>query len=175
MMKSERGTFALEIVLLAPLLLVLVFLTFEFGRVFGSWLVVTNAAREGARLGMELQCTPPQTANGACAPAAYDQDIVARVQATAGFLAGTATDTCDMNGHGGTANTGANTACTCSPSRLCVGIWRYTDTNGDNVAQVFVTYQVQTVTPITGAVPFIGTFNFQPTTYVVGYSHMRSL
>lgn len=170
-MRNERGTFALEIVLLAPLLLVLVFLTFEFGRVFGSWLVITNAAREGTRLGMESWCDPATTNGTSNCP--YDGAIVARVQATAGFLSPTTTQTCIPTG--GSATAAATTACTCPASTLCVGIWRYTDSNGDRVVQVLATYQVQTVTPITGAVPFIGSFNFQPTTYVVGFSHMRSL
>ncbi|MDR7532981.1 MAG: pilus assembly protein [Armatimonadota bacterium] len=49
---AQRGQATVEFVLLTPLLLVLLFLIFEFGRVFGSWLIVTNAAREGARFGI---------------------------------------------------------------------------------------------------------------------------
>jgi Flp pilus assembly protein TadG len=48
----QRGQATVEFVLLTPLLLVLLFLIFEFGRVFGSWLIITNAAREGARFGI---------------------------------------------------------------------------------------------------------------------------
>lgn len=65
----------MEIVLLTPLLLVLLFLIFETGRVFGSWLIVTNAAREGARFAV-VQNFDPST----------DPAIQQRVQFTANFL-----------------------------------------------------------------------------------------
>jgi Flp pilus assembly protein TadG len=45
---SQRGQSLLEMVLLLPLLLVLVVGALEFGRLFYSKIVITNAAREGA-------------------------------------------------------------------------------------------------------------------------------
>lgn len=72
----QHGQAAVELVLLTPLLLVLIFLIFEFGRVFGSWLIVTNAAREGARFAVVQDFD-----------ATSDPAIQLRVQQTANFLA----------------------------------------------------------------------------------------
>jgi Flp pilus assembly protein TadG len=47
----QRGTALLEFALVAPLLVVLLFGTIEMGRVLNSIVLVTNAAREGARRG----------------------------------------------------------------------------------------------------------------------------
>jgi len=71
----QHGQAAVELVLLTPLLLVLIFLIFEFGRVFGSWLIVTNAAREGARFAVVQDFD-----------ATADPAIQTRVQWTANFL-----------------------------------------------------------------------------------------
>ena len=65
----------MELVLLTPLLLVLIFLIFEFGRVFGSWLIITNAAREGARFAIVQDFDTTS-----------DPAIQTRVQQTANFL-----------------------------------------------------------------------------------------
>src|SRR5207247_5989663 len=43
--RAERGQSAVEFALVFPILLLLLFFVFEFGRVFGSWLLITNAAR----------------------------------------------------------------------------------------------------------------------------------
>ncbi|MDR7426266.1 MAG: pilus assembly protein [Armatimonadota bacterium] len=72
---DHRGQVAVELVLLTPLLLLLLFLIFEFGRVFGSWLIVTNAAREGARFGIVQDFD-----------VSADPAIRQRVQQTAQFL-----------------------------------------------------------------------------------------
>lgn len=47
---GERGTALLETALTLPLLLLVSAGIFEFGRAYQTWQVVTNAAREGARL-----------------------------------------------------------------------------------------------------------------------------
>ena len=47
---SERGTALLETALTIPLLLLVSVAIFEFGRAFQTWEVLTNAAREGARV-----------------------------------------------------------------------------------------------------------------------------
>jgi Flp pilus assembly protein TadG len=49
--RSERGAEIIELVLVTPLLLLLLGAMFDFGLMFRNWEVVTNAAREGARMG----------------------------------------------------------------------------------------------------------------------------
>ena len=73
---NRRGQATVELVLLTPLLLLILFLIFELGRVFGSWLIMTNAAREGTRFAITQ-------AFDASSNAAIQQ----RVQETAQFLA----------------------------------------------------------------------------------------
>jgi len=50
-LKSQKGQALVEMALVLPLLLILVFGIIEFGRIFSAGLVVTHSAREGARLG----------------------------------------------------------------------------------------------------------------------------
>jgi Flp pilus assembly protein TadG len=50
-MRSERGAELIEFALTLPLLLLLVLGIIEFGFMFQEYEVVTNAAREGARIG----------------------------------------------------------------------------------------------------------------------------
>ena len=47
---SERGSALLETALTLPLLLLVSVSIFEFGRAYQTWQVITNAAREGARV-----------------------------------------------------------------------------------------------------------------------------
>jgi Flp pilus assembly protein TadG len=47
---GERGSALLETALTLPLLLLVSVAIFEFGRAFQTWEVLTNAAREGARV-----------------------------------------------------------------------------------------------------------------------------
>ena len=47
---GEQGTALLETAMTLPLLLLVSVGIFEFGRAFQTWQVLTNAAREGARL-----------------------------------------------------------------------------------------------------------------------------
>ena len=46
----ERGSAILEVALTLPLVLLVSVAIFEFGRAFQTWQVLTNAAREGARV-----------------------------------------------------------------------------------------------------------------------------
>ena len=55
---SERGTALLETALTLPLILFVSVSIFEFGRAYQTWQVLTNAAREGARVAV----LPNQTA-----------------------------------------------------------------------------------------------------------------
>ena len=49
--KTERGQTLVELALILPIIILILFGTLEFGRIFHSYIVITNAAREGARLG----------------------------------------------------------------------------------------------------------------------------
>ena len=49
-MRSERGAALLEAAITIPMLLLISVGIFEFGRAWQTWQVLTNAAREGARL-----------------------------------------------------------------------------------------------------------------------------
>ena len=49
-MTSERGQALLEVALTLPLLLLVAVGIFEFGRAYQTWQILTNAAREGARI-----------------------------------------------------------------------------------------------------------------------------
>ncbi len=51
-MRNEKGQAMVELALVLPLLLILIFGIVEFGRVFNAYLIVNNAAREGARVGV---------------------------------------------------------------------------------------------------------------------------
>ncbi len=57
--KGQKGQALVEFALLIPIFLVLVFSIVDFGMGFYSWITVTNAAREGARLGA-VQATQQQ-------------------------------------------------------------------------------------------------------------------
>ena len=47
---SERGVALLEVALTLPILLLVAVGIFEFGRAYQTWQILTNAAREGARV-----------------------------------------------------------------------------------------------------------------------------
>ena len=49
-MRRERGQALIETALTLPLMLLLSISVFEFGRAFQYWEILTNAAREGARI-----------------------------------------------------------------------------------------------------------------------------
>jgi Flp pilus assembly protein TadG len=48
--KNQNGAAAVEFALLLPLLVAIIFGISQFGIAFNNWIVVNNAAREGARL-----------------------------------------------------------------------------------------------------------------------------
>lgn len=64
--REERGAALLETAVTLPLLLLVAVGIFEFGRAFQTWQVLTNAAREGARV--------------AVLPGTDDEAVRARVQ-----------------------------------------------------------------------------------------------
>jgi Flp pilus assembly protein TadG len=75
---DERGAAMIETALTLPLILLLSISVFEFGRAFQHWQVITNAAREGARV--------------ATLPGTTDEGVSSRVAAylEAGQLPGAA-------------------------------------------------------------------------------------
>lgn len=48
--RNQRGQAMVELALVLPVLLVLFMGVVEFGRIFHSYLIITNASREGARV-----------------------------------------------------------------------------------------------------------------------------
>jgi Flp pilus assembly protein TadG len=59
-LKSERGAALLEAAITVPIVLLLSVGIFEFGRAFQTWQVLTNAAREGARIAVLTGTTDEQ-------------------------------------------------------------------------------------------------------------------
>jgi Flp pilus assembly protein TadG len=57
--EEERGAVAVELVVILPILVVIVFGTIEFGRVLNTQIALTGAAREGARV-MAIHNDPSQ-------------------------------------------------------------------------------------------------------------------
>lgn len=55
---SERGAALLEAAVTIPMLLLIAVGIFEFGRAYQTWQVLTNAAREGARIAVLPDPTP---------------------------------------------------------------------------------------------------------------------
>jgi Flp pilus assembly protein TadG len=68
---GEKGQNLVEFAMVVPIFLILVFSIVDFGMGFHAWITVTNAAREGARIG---------------AVGADSATIEARVEDTAGSL-----------------------------------------------------------------------------------------
>jgi Flp pilus assembly protein TadG len=56
--QSERGAALLEAAVTIPILLFIAVGIFEFGRAYQTWQVLTNAAREGARVAVLPDPTP---------------------------------------------------------------------------------------------------------------------
>ncbi len=155
----ERGQSTVELVLLVPLLLTLIFLIFEFGRVFGSWLIMTNAAREGARFGVTQ--TFGTSSNSA---------IMSRVQQTAQFLTVQAVS-CQNNQPPSGSTSCINITWVTCPNANYTSLCGNTS---DGFVAVMAVYQVQTLMPITAWIPFIGAINYPGSLTVTGLSTMRT-
>jgi hypothetical protein len=67
--RGEAGMSMVEMVIVLPIVLVLLFAVVEFAVAFARWQVVSNAAREGARLAVVYR-TP-----GTCVPAAVETEV----------------------------------------------------------------------------------------------------
>jgi Flp pilus assembly protein TadG len=59
-MMNERGAALLEAAITIPIILLISVGIFEFGRAFQTWQVLTNAAREGARIAVITGTTDEQ-------------------------------------------------------------------------------------------------------------------
>ena len=149
---NQRGQSTVDFVLLVPLLLTMFFLIFEFGRVFGSWLLITNAAREGARYGITQ--TFDTSANSNIMIVASNRAKFLSVQQVA------------CQNSQGQPPTG---------STSCIFIARSTDTSsGNDMLSVLVAYEVQTLMPITGNIPYLGKINYPGFITVYGQANMRA-
>jgi Flp pilus assembly protein TadG len=94
--RGERGAALLEAAITVPIILLISVGIFEFGRAYQTWQVLTNAAREGARV--------------AILPGSTDADVTTRVRSymTAGQLPNAATATVSISRN--VALTGSDTA-----------------------------------------------------------------
>lgn len=59
-MKNQRGSALLETAITIPIVLLVSVAVFEFGRAYQTWQVLTNAAREGARVAIIAGTTDQQ-------------------------------------------------------------------------------------------------------------------
>ena len=102
--RNQRGTALIEMALTLPLMLLVSAGIFEFGRAYQTWQVITNAAREGARL--------------AVLPGTTDGDVQTRVRTymSDGQLTSATSATVNIN-RAATIAVGAGTA---SASRITV-------------------------------------------------------
>ena len=98
LLAGEQGTALLETAMTLPLLLIVSVGIFEFGRAFQTWQVLTNAAREGARVAVL-----PNAAAGAA-------EARVRAYLTSGQLANTASATVVVNPASTVSIGGATTA-----------------------------------------------------------------
>jgi Flp pilus assembly protein TadG len=76
--RLEPGTSMLEMVIVLPLLLLVLFALAEFGILFGRWLIVNNATREGAREAVVFRAD--------CDATSVETDVVSTVQNYASAL-----------------------------------------------------------------------------------------
>ena len=58
--RNERGAALLETAITIPLILAVCVAIFEFGRAYQTWQVITNAAREGARVAILAETSDAQ-------------------------------------------------------------------------------------------------------------------
>jgi Flp pilus assembly protein TadG len=73
--RGERGANLVEMAIVTPLLLVLLAGVVDIGRTFNNYIIITNAAREGARIAARLPCYPDNSTQRA----ALRREIVSAV------------------------------------------------------------------------------------------------
>ncbi len=92
--RKERGQALVEFAMLLPLFLVVIFLSIDFGVGLTRWVILTNATREGARLGVT---------------GASSNEVAIKTATTTGGLVGTKDVTVnyiDANGNGDVGDEG---------------------------------------------------------------------
>lgn len=62
-LRNQKGAALLETAITLPLVLLVCVSIFEFGRAYQTWQVLTNAAREGARVAILSESTDAQVTN----------------------------------------------------------------------------------------------------------------
>jgi Flp pilus assembly protein TadG len=62
-MKNQRGSALIETAITIPIVLLVSIAVFEFGRAYQTWQVLTNAAREGARVAIIAGTTDQQVSD----------------------------------------------------------------------------------------------------------------
>ena len=62
--RNQRGAALLETAITIPLILAVCVAVFEFGRAYQTWQVLTNAAREGARVAILAESTASPRTTG---------------------------------------------------------------------------------------------------------------
>lgn len=77
--RNQRGAALIEAAITIPMILLVSVAIFEFGRAYQTWQVLTNAAREGARVSILVDSTDAQVTSAV------------RTYMTSGSLAGAAT------------------------------------------------------------------------------------
>lgn len=80
MRRSERGANVVEMAIVLPLLLLLLAGVADLGRAFNTFIIVTNAAREGARIGARLPCYSDNAAQRAAVHTAIVNAVIAEAQ-----------------------------------------------------------------------------------------------
>ena len=100
---AERGAEIIEFAMLTPIFALLIAAMFDFGFLFRNWEILTNAAREGARVGV----LPAYACDGSTT------DIESRVQAymAASGISDTASFVVDMSTAAVTTTAGTFNAC----------------------------------------------------------------
>ena len=142
---GEKGQALVEFALLVPIFLLLLFAVVDFGMGFYSWITVTNADREGARLGAVH--APLNVASSPCfGKASLDQCIEDRVR-----------DASDL---------------TNEATKMTVTITNATGNPGQSVV-VKVDYDYDLITPLAGLVEFMSGDTIGPTLNLSSTADMR--
>ena len=142
---GEKGQALVEFALLVPIFLLLLFAVVDFGMGFYSWITVTNAAREGARLGAVH--APLNVASSPCfGKASLDQCIEDRVR-----------DASDL---------------TNEATKMTVTITNATGNPGQSVV-VKVDYDYDLITPLAGLIDFMSGDTIGPTLNLSSTADMR--
>jgi len=141
---GEKGQALVEFTLLVPIFLLLLFAIVDFGMGFYSWITVTNAAREGARLGAVH--APLNVASSPCfGKVSSAVCIEDRVREASSEL---------------------------DPTKMNVTVSNATGNPGESVV-VKVDFDYDLITPLAGLVQFMSGDTFGPTLNLSSTADMR--